>query len=193
MAPGLAGLAGCGSTPGIVRAWDTWSQNRTAGAVRKLHTRRIAISETIKQERMGVMRSGNLLLFAVIAVAGACATVPVFEPREWGATVESRSGSDVRANVRAATAPGQTAVSINLAGGQSGGTHPWHIHTGTCANSGGIVGAASAYPPLQPGSNGAASAIAHVAVQLVPGENYHVNVHRSPQALGEIVGCGDLR
>jgi hypothetical protein len=73
------------------------------------------------------------------------------------------------------------------------GTHPWHIHTGTCATGGGILGDGAACPPLRPGSNGAASALAHIAVQLVPGDNYHVNVHRSPQALGEIIGCGDLR
>jgi hypothetical protein len=126
-------------------------------------------------------------------LAGACATVPVFEPRDWNASVEPRAGSDVRANVRAVSAPGQTAVSINLIGGESGGAHPWHIHRGTCATGGAIVGAADAYPLLRPTTAGAANAAAHIRVQLVPGENYHVNVHRSAAALNQIIGCGDLR
>jgi hypothetical protein len=107
--------------------------------------------------------------------------------------VEERLDSNVRANARAASAAGQTAVSINLSGGQSGGTHPWHVHIGTCASGGGIAGDPSAYPPLRPDTNGSASAVAHLTVQLIPGDDYHVNVHRSPEALGEIVGCGDLR
>jgi superoxide dismutase, Cu-Zn family len=139
------------------------------------------------------MRSGTALVFGIVALSGACATVPIFEPREWSATVEPRGGSSVRANVRAGTAPGQTAVAINLAGGETGGAHPWHVHRGTCATGGDIVGDPAAYPILRPTSAGAATATAHIAVQLVPGESYHVNVHRSAQALGEVIGCGDLR
>jgi hypothetical protein len=55
------------------------------------------------------------------------------------------------------------------------------------------VGDANAYPPLRPNTAGAATATAHIGVQLVPGENYHINVHRSPQALNQIVACGNLR
>lgn len=130
---------------------------------------------------------------ALVVLAAACATVPVFEPRDWSATVEERGDSDVRANVRAASAAGQTAVSINLAGGESNGTHPWHVHRGTCGNDQGIVGDPAAYTPLRPNSAGAASATAHIAVQLVPDGDYMINVHRSPQALNEIIACGELR
>jgi hypothetical protein len=139
------------------------------------------------------MRYGAGLILGMVALAGACATMPILEPREWSATVEPRGGSDVRASVRAASAPGQTAVAINLAGGAADGTHPWHIHRGTCASSGAIVGDADAYPTLRPTSAGAATATALIGVQLVPGESYHVNVHRSPQQMDQIIGCGDLR
>jgi hypothetical protein len=139
------------------------------------------------------MRLGATLILASVAVAVACATVPIYEPREWNATLDPRADTGVRAAVRAATAPGQTAVAINMAGGTAGGTHPWHIHRGTCATGGGIVGDANAYPLLRPSAGGGASATAHIAVQLVPGEDYHVNVHRSPEALNEIIACGNLR
>jgi hypothetical protein len=139
------------------------------------------------------MRFGTAIVLAAVAAATACATVPIFEPREWNATVEPRDDSGVRATARAATAPGQTAIAINLAGGTAGGTHPWHIHRGTCATGGPIVGDPGAYPALRPTSAGGATATAHVGVQLVPGEDYHVNVHESPQALNRILACGNLR
>jgi hypothetical protein len=140
------------------------------------------------------MRNQAARVLAALAItATACATVPILEPRDWSATVEPRGGSEVRANVRAGSAPGQTAVAINLVGGAGGGAHPWHIHRGTCATGGAIVGEANAYPILRPTSAGAANATALIRVQLVPGEAYHVNVHRSAEQLGQIIGCGDLR
>lgn len=139
------------------------------------------------------MRTRTAVTAVLVGVGAACATSPTFEPREWSASVEERGDSDVRANVRAASASGQTAVSINLAGGQANATHPWHVHRGTCDNDQGIVGDPAAYAPLRPGSNGAASATAHLNVQLDPAQSYMVNVHRSPQALNEIIGCGPLR
>jgi hypothetical protein len=139
------------------------------------------------------MRLGATLILAGVAAAAACATAPIYEPREWNATVEPRDDSGVRATARAATGPGQTAVAISLAGGTAGGTHPWHIHRGTCDTGGPIVGDADAYPALRPTSAGGATATAHIRVQLVPDEDYHINVHRSPQALGEVLACGNLR
>jgi hypothetical protein len=139
------------------------------------------------------MKLLSLVSVGAATLALACATAPIYEPREWNATLEPRAGSDVRATVRAATAPGQTAVAINLTGGAAGGTHPWHIHRGTCATGGGIVGNPDRYPPLTPTSAGGASATAHIRVQLIPGEDYHVNVHRSPDRLDEVIACGNLR
>jgi hypothetical protein len=133
-----------------------------------------------------------VILAAMVAAAG-CATMPVYEPGEWNAEVQPREDSGIRATVRAVTAPGQTAVAINLAGGDAGATHPWHIHRGTCETGGPIVGDAAAYPPLRPTSAGGATATARIRVQLVPGEDYHVNVHRSPELLGQVVACGNLR
>lgn len=139
------------------------------------------------------MRFGIILGTAALVGAAACATVPIYEPAEWNATLEPRGGTDVRATARAVTTPGQTAVAINMAGGTAGATNPWHIHRGTCGSGGAIVGDPGAYPPLRPTSAGGATATAHVRVQLVPGEDYHVNIHRSPELLDQIIACGNLR
>jgi superoxide dismutase, Cu-Zn family len=137
------------------------------------------------------MRTAFLL--CVLAL-GACATPPLFEPREWTATVTGREGHEqARASVRAVVGPGTTAVAINLAGGTPNATHPWHVHSGTCASGGPIVGDPAAYPPLTPGSGGSAAATAALRVPLVPGSDYHVNVHLSPTQLGTVIACGDLR
>jgi hypothetical protein len=125
---------------------------------------------------------------------GACATVPLFEPREWTATLTGTPGhEEVRASARAASGFGRTAVAINLAGGEAGGAHPWHVHTGACGSGGGIVGPANAYPLLRPGTGGSAAASAEVRVELMPDQQYHVNVHRSEAQMETIIACGDLR
>lgn len=82
---------------------------------------------------------------------------------------------------------------INISGAPSGGTHPWHIHEGQCGDNGPIVGPASAYPPLRPGSDGRATAQVHLAdLELNEAKNYYVNVHASPTNMGTIVACGRL-
>jgi hypothetical protein len=135
------------------------------------------------------------VLAAALALAGsACATPPVFVPREWNATLAGTGANvTVTATARAVTGIAQTAIAITLSGGESGGTHPWHIHEGRCGSGGAIVGAAGDYPPLRPGSGGNASASARIAVELVDGRDYHVNIHQSPEALGTIVACGALQ
>jgi superoxide dismutase, Cu-Zn family len=138
------------------------------------------------------MRFRNLALLMAVGVSAACATM-LYDPTEWTANVQPRAGTDVRANFSASSVTGVTSAAINMIGGTAGATHPWHIHDGTCATGGPIVGDAAAYPPLRPNSAGAATAQARVRIQLVAGRNYHVNIHRSPQALNEIIGCGDLR
>jgi hypothetical protein len=135
----------------------------------------------------------TLFLLVAGAALAACATVPLFEPREWNATVQPRGEEQARASVRAVTTVNSTVAAINLAGGQPGATHPWHIHSGSCASGGPIVGDAGRYPPLRPGSGGTAAATATINVVLVPGQAYHVNVHRSPEQLAEIIACGDLQ
>lgn len=132
------------------------------------------------------------VLIASLLVS-ACASTPAAAPRQWDATVRGNPGTEnVRASVRANSGSGQTAVSINLAGGSSGGSHPWHVHVGTCASRGAIVGVAAAYPVLLPDGAGNATAIARLAVELAPGQSYNVNVHESPQNMGKIISCGNL-
>jgi hypothetical protein len=135
---------------------------------------------------------------SLVLLVGACAPMPpvVAGPQRelTGSFAQGRQGFEgVRMAVRVNTVPGSTGAAIGIGGAASGATHPWHIHRGTCASGGPIVGDPAAYPALQVGANGNATASATIRVGLEAGQSYHVNVHQSPQNLGTIVGCTDLR
>jgi hypothetical protein len=69
---------------------------------------------------------------------------------------------------------------------------PWHVHFGTCATGGAIVGNDADYPDLVVAADGTASATAVVGVGLDPAQAYHVNVHYSESQFDRIIACGDL-
>lgn len=111
---------------------------------------------------------------------------------DWDATLSSRNNSTVRGTTRAQSVALGTGANISINGAQSGAFHPWHIHTGTCATGGPILGNPSSYPVLQVGADGTASANATIGTALNEQAQYHVNVHRSPTEMGTVVACGDL-
>ena len=142
-----------------------------------------------------------LLVISVAALA-ACATNRPDEPAEadisdmvgdWSADLSARNNSGISGDAGAQSALAATGATISIRGATPGGQHPWHIHRGTCSTSGAVVGAAAAYPVLTAGQDGTARAAATIGVPLNENESYHVNVHRSPQELGVIVACGELR
>lgn len=138
------------------------------------------------------MRVTRMLI--LLGVAG-CASAPgSIARREFNATLSGRGETpNARASVQAVALSGRTDVAINLAGGAAGGTHPWHIHSGTCETGGPIVGGAAAYPPLRPDARGTTSGRAVLDMELSAGQSYHVNVHRAPDDMGTIISCGDLQ
>ena len=111
---------------------------------------------------------------------------------QWEATLASQGGSTVAGTSRATVRADHTVATISISGGTAGGTHPWHIHEGACGSGGPVVGPPTAYPPLQVAGNGAATAEAHLTLQLNEARQYHVNVHASPTQMGNIVACGNL-
>ena len=142
------------------------------------------------------------LLVISVAALTACATNRTDEPDEasisdmvgdWSADLSPRNNSGISGDAGAQSALAATGVTISIRGAAAGGQHPWHIHRGTCSAGGSVVGEASAYPVLTPGQDGTARAAATIGVPLSENESYHVNVHRSPQEMGVIVACGQLR
>jgi hypothetical protein len=113
-------------------------------------------------------------------------------PETWKATLTAVGGSGVSGSASGTTAHDSTHVTVTIMGATPGATHPWHIHDGKCTDaSPPVVGDASAYPPLVAGSDGRATATAHIAIKLNEARNYIINVHASPSNMGTIAACGD--
>ena len=149
----------------------------------------------------------TLLLLGTVAVLASCSSrndgynqnddEPDTGATDWSVQLESRAGSQITgsANVQSIVAAGfggSTAAAVSIGGATAGAQHPWHVHSGSCATGGPIMGAASEYPVLNASSNGTASATANLSVGLDDDGPYHINIHRSPSDLGTIVACGNL-
>ena len=78
-----------------------------------------------------------------------------------------------------------------ISGDTQGMVRPWHVHFGSCASGGAIVGSDAQYPRLVVGGNGTATAAVDIRYELanVP---YHVNFHKSDAEFDTIIACGDL-
>lgn len=86
----------------------------------------------------------------------------------------------------------RTRASVTIQNAVPGGRHPWHVHVGLCGDDQGIYGSAEAYPVLEVGGDGQATASAMIAVPVPTSGQYFVNVHASPNNLGTIIACGNL-
>jgi hypothetical protein len=118
---------------------------------------------------------------------------PTKQGEDWSANLTGRgNGAGMTGTVRVAVLSGRSTATIQLTNAPPGALLPWHIHTGTCETGGPILGEASAYPPLNVGSDGRAQGTANVGARLNEANQYHVNVHASPTEMGTIVACGDL-
>ena len=149
------------------------------------------------------------LAVALLLTTAACARTPKVEvdpktgrtdidiqkpgvPETWSGTLASMNGSTLTGTASGTTAHASTHVTGNISGGQPGATYPWHIHDGKCTDaSAPVVGNASDYPPLVAGSDGKATATAHLSIKLNEARNYIINIHASPTNMGTIVACGD--
>ena len=163
------------------------------------------------------MRIAPLLVLAAGAATAACAssstratdTAPVTAQAPapaagsasgqtgaamWRGEIRPEGGSKVGGTVMLMPgANGQTTATVTLTGAPANGTHPWHVHAGSCAEKGAIVGAPAAYTPLSADASGAARLEATLPFATPASGSYSVNVHMSAAQMGMIVGCADLR
>lgn len=139
------------------------------------------------------MRLLSMSIACLVVLGCQTGTEPAVES-QWDATLEGRPGFlTVAGTGFASTTAVSSTASVNITGATPGAVHPWHVHAGTCASGGPIVGDPNAYTPLQVGTGGAASGVATIDVVLQPQQSYFINVHASPADLATIVACGDLQ
>ena len=119
-----------------------------------------------------------------------------FDATDWSAQISARApyaviGSATARSVGIVGGAGTSTATVEIRGAAPGARHPWHVHSGTCASGGPIVGEANDYDVLEAGANGADEKTAGIGAGMDDHERYHVNVHRSPDDL-TVIACGDL-
>ena len=130
-----------------------------------------------------------------VDTSAPAATPPAATTEDWNANLASVGSSKVSGTARALAGNGQTEVTLQISGGKSGDTHPWHVHAGKCGTANApIVGDAAAYTPVTVGADGNATGTATIAVELKDeaDKDFHVNVHQSTSKMNVIIACGEL-
>jgi hypothetical protein len=77
-------------------------------------------------------------------------------------------------------------VVISITGGPAA-LQPVHIHTGTCSSLGGV-----AYPLQSLASGSSTTTVKGVTIDKLLASKYAINVHKSADALGVYVACGNI-
>ena len=113
---------------------------------------------------------------------------------EYVATLAGRDGRKVTgaATARPSADGKGTEVTVALDGDTPGATRPWHVHSGSRKQSGGVVGGGRAYTPIVIDAKGQGKGTATIPVLLADSTTYYVNIHDAAAAMGIIVACGDL-
>lgn len=134
------------------------------------------------------------LTLAACSALTAFAAERVRRSTEWRAAVAGKDGRKVSgtATARPTTDGAGTDVVVTINGDTPGATRPWHVHAGSCAKAGPVLGGARAYPPMTIDRSGQGTASATIAMALSDTGAYYVNIHDAAAAMGIIVACGDL-
>lgn len=135
------------------------------------------------------------LALATCSALTAFAAERVHPSTEWRAAMAGKDGRKVSGTATATpTADGAgTDVVVTIDGDTPGATRPWHVHAGSCAKAGPVLGGARAYPPMTIDRSGHGTASATIAMALSDTGSYYVNLHDAAAAMGVIVACGDLQ
>lgn len=112
----------------------------------------------------------------------------------WDGMVMGKSGSKIRGaiSMTGGKGAGATDVAVKYTGDIAGVTRPWHVHIGSCAKGGAVLGGAAAYAPLRVSATGAAEGKATLRLALPDSGSFYVNIHESATNMSKIVACGDL-
>ena len=131
----------------------------------------------------------KILLIIVIAVAGWAVYTYVLAPDSAGVevTLAEQNDSGERGVAVLEDVNGQLRVTLTVQGQPAGVRQPAHIHSGTCADIGGVV-----YPLTFPTDGGSVTSLDIALDDLRTGGPYAINVHQSTDEPQIYVACGDI-
>jgi hypothetical protein len=136
-------------------------------------------------------------MIKAIALALMAGGTVVAADSAWKASLHPTNNSKVEgsADVKA-NGTDATMMSVKIKNASAGTTYAWHMHSGTCAAGGPVVGDAMAYPKLTADSTGVGRSEATISVSPPASGDHSIHVHApSPDAMkpGLEVACGDLK
>jgi Cu-Zn family superoxide dismutase len=139
-------------------------------------------------------RSTITSIIVILTVSSSLAHAMTRRHDSWDGLVVGKNGSKIRGagSMAAGKAGGTTLAEVKYKGDRAGAVRPWHVHVGSCAKGGPILGDASAYSALRVAATGDAEGKATLRLALPDSGSYFVNIHESPTKMGTIVACGDL-
>jgi hypothetical protein len=124
----------------------------------------------------------SLAVLLTLALAGAAGA----QSNSVTVTLNAQNGSGQNGTATLTAMGNQTQVVINVSGEPSGASEPDHIHTGTCANLGGVK------YPLANVVNGTSTTVVNVPLSTLQSGTYAINLHKSAAQIGVYVACGDI-
>lgn len=86
-----------------------------------------------------------------------------------------------------------TRAVVTISEAQPGATLPWHLHAGSCATIGSVVGNPAHYPPIRIGARRSGVVTVTLPMATPKGGAYAVQVHASPSNMKTVLACGELR
>jgi len=131
----------------------------------------------------------KLIAAALVAGTATAGSQPSLGAAKWRAILGPVGGARVRGGAIAeAKSAESTRFTVTIRDAPANVTLAWHMHSGTCASPGGVVG--SGYPELRSGPGGTAEAAVVVAVAPPEQGDFVVQVHG---ANGSPIACGELK
>src|SRR6185437_13820241 len=122
----------------------------------------------------------SLAIMLTLALAGAAGA----QGSSVTVNLAAQNGSGQNGTATLTAMGNQTQVVINITGEPSGASEPDHIHTGTCANLGGVK------YPLQNTVNGTSTTMVNVSLATLHSGTFAINLHKSAAEIGVYVACG---
>jgi hypothetical protein len=118
-------------------------------------------------------------------MAEAEAAPAMAEPREVTIMLDELGGSGISGEAMLTEMENGTRVSLSVDGAT--GSHPVHIHFGTCDGLGEVAAALADID-----ADGMSSTDVELTIDELTGEEYAINAHESAENIGNYIACGNI-
>ena len=133
---------------------------------------------------------------ALLAVTSSMAFALARRHVEYSVTVAGVSGSRIRGSgvitPSGKASEAKTDITLKFDNDIAGASRPWHIHYGTCARSGTILGGARVYPIIKVDAKGTGKARLVLPIVFPDTGVFYLSIHESATNLSRVIACGDL-